>query len=334
SIIDLFGGAGSGESLTGWTQNGNQPVALSTTQKRSGNSSFKPANDGTKSSHIYRDFTSPLDPTKQYVLVGWVYVESYTSGNQEVSLRDVGTFTSKYTVQFGSSIPVGSWQPFFIKIPTNNTLVGSGFRLLIGAISTQVNTMYFDELRLCAVSAADYAAIGTTITGEAIDRLLPYVPPGINGVDGLYVRRYGRNLLPDKPDTLHANARVNGPYDVTLVATLPNQSSIFNIPALPGATYTLSGEFTASSGAATMNVYSIDASGAQTYVTEMNQTATKRTFTTPATSVALRLNIFGTGVGTLTFKNWQLELGNAATQFQPREDSLIAFGGVELHANP
>ncbi|OMD99634.1 hypothetical protein BSK60_33655, partial [Paenibacillus odorifer] len=31
TLIDLLGGAGSGESLTGWTQNGNQPVALSTT---------------------------------------------------------------------------------------------------------------------------------------------------------------------------------------------------------------------------------------------------------------------------------------------------------------
>ncbi|MEK4879496.1 hypothetical protein [Paenibacillus sp. FSL R5-0908] len=332
SIIDLFGGAGSGESLTGWTQNGNQPVALSTTQKRSGNSSFKPANDGTKSSHIYRDFTSPLDPTKQYVLVGWVYVESYTSGNQEVSLRDVGTFTSKYTVQFGSSIPVGSWQPFFIKIPTNNTLVGSGFRLLIGAISTQVNTMYFDELRLCAVSAADYAAIGTTITGEAIDRLLPYVPPGINGVDGLYVRRYGRNLLPDKPDTLHANARVNGPYDMTLVATAASQSAEMIIPVLPNTLYRFRVTTSASSGNSIVVIRKSD--GSVTYRSGSYASDSVVSFTTDSTTTEIYVRLSCDIAGTFTFKNWQLELGNAATPFQPREDSLIAFGGVELHANP
>ncbi|WP_370511199.1 carbohydrate binding domain-containing protein, partial [Paenibacillus odorifer] len=331
-MIDLFGGAGSGESLTGWTQNGNQPVALSTTQKRSGNSSFKPANDGTKSSHIYRDFTSPLDPTKQYVLVGWVYVESYTSGNQEVSLRDVGTFTSKYTVQFGSSIPVGSWQPFFIKIPTNNTLVGSGFRLLIGAISTQVNTMYFDELRLCAVSAADYAAIGTTITGEAIDRLLPYVPPGINGVDGLYVRRYGRNLLPDKPDTLHANARVNGPYDMTLVATAASQSAEMIIPVLPNTLYRFRVTTSASSGNSIVVIRKSD--GSVTYRSGSYASDSVVSFTTDSTTTEIYVRLSCDIAGTFTFKNWQLELGNAATPFQPREDSLIAFGGVELHANP
>ncbi|MBY3623741.1 hypothetical protein HGO21_29955 [Acinetobacter sp. CUI P1] len=331
TLIDLLGGAGSGESLTGFTQNGNQPVTLSTTQKRSGNSSFKPANDGTKSSHIYRDFTSPLDPTKQYVLVGWVYVESYTSGNQEVSLRDVGTFTSKYTVQFGSSIPVGSWQSFFIKIPTNNTLVGSGFRLLIGTISTQVNTMYFDELRLYAVSAADYAAIGTTITGEAIDRLLPYVPPGINGVDGLWVRRYGKNLLPSVPDTLHANAKMNGPYDMTLVATAGYQSSTMTVDVIAGQTYTLSsggrGRYQIhkkGSGTAENTAYSLDFTNG--FV---------KTFTVDATYEGKMLIAFNsTAAGSFTFSNWQLELGSVATTFQPREDSLIAFGGVELHANP
>ncbi|MNB94273.1 hypothetical protein D3C75_414240 [compost metagenome] len=333
TLIDLFGGAGSGESLTGWTQNGNQPVTLSTTQKRSGNSSFKPANDGTKSSHIYRDFTSPLDPTKQYVLVGWVYVESYTSGNQEVSLRDVGTFTSKYTVQFGSSIPVGSWQPFFIKIPTNNTLVGSGFRLLIGAISTQVNTMYFDELRLYAVSAADYAAIGTTITGEAIDRLLPYAPPGINGVDGLYVRRYGRNLLLDKPDTLHANARVNGPYDMTLMATAGFQNTYIYADAFEIRQYTLS-----VADAVTSNqqfvVDCLDANSAKISTSFVMTSGRTLTFTTHAGTKRLRLIPTSAAVGTYIFRNWQLELGSADTPFQPREDSLIAFGGVELHANP
>ncbi|MEK4993271.1 hypothetical protein [Paenibacillus sp. FSL H7-0918] len=335
TLIDLLGGAGSGESLTGWAQ-GAVPATLSTSIKRSGASSFRFAPTNTASCAMTKDFYTPLDANKQYILGAWVYIESTTVSGSSMPvfyLRDVGTSNAKY-VASAVNTTVGSWQFVYLKVPTNNTLVGSGFRLFAGYTSAMDAVIYIDEIRLYAVSAADYAAIGTTINNEAIDRLLPYVPPGINGVDGLWVRRYGKNLLPSVPDTLHANAKMNGPYDMTLVATANSQSSLITMPAQPNTVYFISGAFTASTGAATLNIFSVDANGAMTYVAEVNNAVLSRTFNTPASCVALRFNLFGTVAGTFTFKDWFLKIGSTAETFQPREDSLIAFGGVELHANP
>ncbi|OMD00054.1 hypothetical protein BJP49_28590, partial [Paenibacillus odorifer] len=332
SIIDLFGGTGSGESLTGWAQNGTAiTLTLSSTQKRSGSTAFK-FSPSAGAAYITKDFTSPLDASKYYVMAGWVFIESYVDGSLNLALRDVGTMTGRYNMSINASL-IGQWQFVYLKIPTNNTLLGTGYRLTAGSTGSGTNVTYMDEIRLYAVSAADYAAIGTTITGEAIDRLLPYVPPGINGVDGLYVRRYGRNLLPDKPDTLHANARVNGPYDMTLVATAGFQNTYIYADAFEIRQYTLS-----VADAVTSNqqfvVDCLDANSAKISTSFVMTSGRTLTFTTHAGTKRLRLIPTSAAVGTYIFRNWQLELGSADTQFQPREDSLIAFGGVELHANP
>lgn len=326
TLIDLLGGAGSGESLTGWLQSTGVPVTTSTTQKRSGSSSFKATPSASGSSYLYRDYSIPLDKTQQYVVIAWVFIES-GNNTPEISLRDVGTFTNRYPA-YATASKVGEWQLVVMKIPTSNTLSTSGFRLLVGCGSPGVGVSYIDEVRLYAVSAADYAAIGTTITGEAIDRLLPYVPPGINGVDGLWVRRYGKNLLPSVPDTLHANAKMNGPYEMALTATATLQSSNIYVDVLPNTTYTLRVNGTGG------NIWErkVDASNNGGIPFGAN---TPKTITTKADTYSLRIELVTTPTsGTFTWKDWQLELGSTATPFQPREDSLIAFGGVELHANP
>ncbi|OMC73017.1 hypothetical protein BK121_08900 [Paenibacillus odorifer] len=333
TLIDLLGGAGSGESLTGWLQSTGVPVTTSATQKRSGSYSFKATSSASGSSYLYRDYSVPLDKTQQYVVMAWVYIES-GNNTPEISLRDVGTFTNRYPA-YATASKAGEWQLVVIKIPTSNTISTSGFRVLVGFGSPGVGVSYIDEVRLYAVSAADYAAIGTTITGEAIDRLLPYVPPGINGVDGFYVRRYGRNLLSDKPDTLNANAKMNGPYDITLTITTGGGPSTTDVPVKGGAQYYLRATLGASAGQSYINYYWVNSSGVATYLSEIsNATPQGKLINTPSDCVALRFNMAGSIAGTFTFKDWQLELCNAATPFQPREDSLIAFGGVELHANP
>ncbi|WP_339248252.1 hypothetical protein NST58_13120 [Paenibacillus sp. FSL R10-2796] len=329
SRIDLLGGAGSGESLTGWAQ-GAVPATLSTSIKRSGASSFRFAPTNTASCAMTKDFYTPLDANKQYILGAWVYIESTTVSGSSMPvfyLRDVGTSNAKY-VASAVNTTVGSWQFVYLKVPTNNTLVGSGFRLFAGYTSAMDAVIYIDEIRLYAVSAADYAAIGTTITGEAIDRLLPYVPPGINGVDGLYVRRYGRNLLPDKLDTLHAQARVNGPYDATLTATGTGYQSVITVEAAPGR-YTFAYE-----GNIQAVVRLISDVGTINQIKNSGDPI-PFTFTVPAGTKSINIIFLNTATtGTFTFRNWQLEIGSTTTPFQPREDSLIAFSGVELHANP
>ncbi|OMD04749.1 hypothetical protein BJP49_23050, partial [Paenibacillus odorifer] len=197
-----------------------------------------------------------------------------------------------------------------------------------------VGWVQFDSLRVIEVSASDYISFDS-MTSDQIAQRWPFVPPGINGVDGLYVRRYGRNLLPDKPDTLNANAKMNGPYDITLTITTGGGPSTTDVPVKGGAQYYLRATLGASAGQSYINYYWVNSSGVATYLSEIsNATPQGKIINTPSDCVALRFNMAGSIAGTFTFKDWQLELGNAATPFQPREDSLIAFGGVELHANP
>lgn len=341
TLIDLLGGAGSGESLTGWALSG-AATTLSTSVKRSGSSSFKFMATNSSACIVTRDIATPLDPTKQYILCAWVFIESTdVTGNVHVgSLRDVGTSTSRYSL-LGDTTKVGVWQFAFVKIPTSNSLIGNGFRLYAGYSSANNMVLYVDDIRLYAVSAADYATIGTSITGEAIDRLLPYVPPGINGVDGLWVRRYGKNLLPSVPNTLHANAKMNGPYDITLTGTADYQISYLPMtPALPNTPYVFSCNATGYVSTTVRpytNIRWFDTNG--TYLSGQNflwaaNGALTQLATSPANAAFYQIGFQNQGVGTYRYTNWQLELGNTATPFTPCEDSLIAFGGVELHANP
>jgi len=273
-----------------------------------------------------KDFYTPLDANKQYILGAWVYIESTTVSGSSMPvfyLRDVGTSNAKY-VASAVNTTVGSWQFVYLKVPTNNTLVGSGFRLFAGYTSAMDAVIYIDEIRLYAVSAADYAAIGTTINNEAIDRLLPYVPPGINGVDGLWVRRYGKNLLPPTPSLLGSIATPIGPYDLIFASSSVNQVSRVVGEVIPNTVYTLSVKHNAT----------IRVVGGDTAVNVVNSTTAQTVTFNSGANTTLNITFVCTAIGTFYFKDWQLEIGSTVTPFQPREDSLIAFGGEELHANP
>ncbi|OMD21343.1 hypothetical protein BJP48_30195 [Paenibacillus odorifer] len=326
TLIDLLGGAGSGESLTGWSVSGG--ASISTEMLKSGVSSFK-FTSTSAAAYIHRDFSVSLDSAKYYILACWVYIQSYTSGTIRFTLRDYGTVTTRYTANADTSI-IGKWQLIYLKVPISNTLVGSGFRVIAGMELTPVAaTAYFDEIRLYAVSAADYAAIGTTITGEAIDRLLPYVPPGINGVDGLWVRRYGKNLLPDRSQFVMRNnvTAINwtGPGTFELTSTAANAFATALVDVLPNTVYTLSVDADPN-----INIAVYNATGTTALAT---YAGTARTFNS-GSNTQVQMYFRNTAAGTTRYNNVQFELGNTATPFQPREDSLIAFGGVELHANP
>lgn len=190
TLVNLLGSYGDGESLTGFTTVG-VPTTVSTTQRKSGVSSLKFAPSAASSAYVYRDMSVPLDATKYYVLAAWMYIESVTSpATPEVSLRDIGTFISRYSI-FGSTTVIGNWQLRVVKIPTSNTLVGSGFRLLVGAGDKGASAFYIDDIRLYEVSAAEYAAIGTTIIGDVIDSYFPHVS-GEQHVQGVAITKQGK----------------------------------------------------------------------------------------------------------------------------------------------
>ncbi|MEK3735716.1 hypothetical protein NYE47_00950 [Paenibacillus sp. FSL H7-0941] len=341
TLIDLLGGAGSGESLTGFTQGGGA-AEISTTQKRSGNSSFKfVATAGNK--YLHKDYDYPIDSSKQYILGAWVFLESFTAGYISYGLRQKGTMTVVAESTVMDTSKIGSWQFVHAKVPLGSVFPTSGFRLLFGPATAAANmTVYIDEVRLYAVSAADYAAIGTTITGEAIDRLLPYVPPGINGVDGLWVRRYGRNLYDggiasSSPGMTYVENNQNS-ITVTSSAALARYATTKKYPVLPNTVYTLSFEgINVSGGVDAPRIWVRKGSDNGAINAAIGTGFKSLTFNT-GTETEIIFYIYASTdsatVQTKRYDNIQLEIGSTATPFQPREDSLIAFGGVELHANP
>ncbi|ETT46266.1 hypothetical protein BSK66_25480 [Paenibacillus odorifer] len=339
TLIDLLGGAGSGESLTGLSFSATG-IVLSNERVKSGSTSFK-FSASASGKYAFKEYSNSLDTNKYYVLAGWIYIESYTDGAINLSLRDYGTTTSRYSCAVDYA-QIGKWQFVYAKIPTTNLLVGTGFRLLFGVTGTGTSTSYFDEIRLYAVSAADYAAIGTTITGEAIDRILPYVPPNINGVDGLYVRRYGRNLYNGGiASTLTGVSYIENDSNSVSVTSDANgfrYATTKKYPVLPNTIYTLSYAASIISGTDAPVISVRKGSDGTGISSGVSGTGLKSvTFNTGAeTEVQFLLyaSYNTSAVQTKRYDNIQLEIGSTVTPFQPREDSLIAFGGVELHANP
>lgn len=153
---------------------------------------------------------------------------------------------------------------------------------------------------------------------------------GIIGVDGLYVRRYGRNMLPEPAqftvNTGSASA-LNwfGPGSFELVTTVANGLIYAVADVVPNKNYTLSCDADPNINTAVYNA---------TGTTALSPYASSpRTFNSGA-NTQVRLYFRNTAAGTSRYNNVQFEIGSTATPFQPREDSLLAFSGVELHANP
>ncbi|KHL97369.1 hypothetical protein QW71_00740 [Paenibacillus sp. IHB B 3415] len=323
TLMNLIGNSGDGESLAGWSLSGISPV-LDTTRKRSGGASYKFAATSASASVMVKDITVPLDITKYYVALAWVYIESYASGGGSVMhLRDIGTATNRYS-STAATATIGSWQLVYIKIPNNNTLVGSGFRFYLGHTSANDFVFNMDDVRLYEVTSAEYAAIGTTLTGEAIDAYFPHVS-GKQHVQGVAITKQGRNLIPGSSVSgIHANLSINGPYDIVLAATAADQASniIDNLIVKGNTTYTFSINITATAGQGRIQIseYSVDGSPIKTASTTITSTFT---WTTDSNTSYVLVRTRNTAAGTITYKNWQLELGSTATTFTPAEPQSV-----------
>ncbi|MDF9858542.1 hypothetical protein M2105_006470 [Paenibacillus sp. PastF-1] len=172
------------------------------------------------------------------------------------------------------------------------------------------------------VTAAEYAAIGSTITDEAVDAYWPYVD-GKQHVQGVAITKQGRNMLLGTPDALHANAKMNGPYDLTLTATATFQKSYMDIPYAPGATYTIAANL--GGYGARLYITLVDVAGTETapIVTLTDATQSPVIFIAPVGYSKIRAAFSNALTGTFTFKNWQLELGSTPTPFTPAEPQSV-----------
>jgi hypothetical protein len=315
TLVNVTGKDGNCESLTPFTTSGT--VTLSTTQKKSGSNSIKFTSSGVNS-FAYKDYAYPLDATKRHVAGVWVHIESYTSGGVEMRVGDIGTGTYRYFATAATST-VGGWQFVYVKIPTSNTLVGTGFRVLFGTVNTATAVAYFDDIRIYELSQADYDAIGTTYTATtspSIDDFIPYVD-SVQHLQGTAVRKYGKNMLPPFTQwTLHANAVVTEPYKLTLNATAVSQRSSIAINVIAGGQYTLSQQSAVNSQVYVM-VRDTTSTGT---VLGSTISATSVSFTAPTSGVLWVTTHNDITSGALIYDHPQLELGSAATDFTERND--------------
>ncbi|WP_217597177.1 hypothetical protein [Cohnella sp. GbtcB17] len=331
TLVNLLGRDGGCESLTPFAITGT--AALSTTQVRSGLNSIK-FTASSSAAIATKDYTYPLDTTKQYLIGAWVYIESYTSGTISLSLRDVGTSTARYNVSPDTS-KVGSWQFIYLKVPTANTLVGTGFRLLFGPNGSGTMVVYFDELRLYEISSADSTAIDS-MTAAQVAAKWPYVDDAKH-TNAVYVQNAGKNLIDSFSSsdwTIASGATIKGANSLTLVNTAPGGHSSYPINLLPNTTYTIRVEVLGDSNVR-WNLTPTKASSSFSVIQNQSSTATI-TFTTDAATTLLYLNLYSNTAGTYTFNNPILVVGDASAMpatFEPKRGSYMYLPNPQLASN-
>lgn len=317
TLVNIPGKDGGCESLAPFTISGPVSVTLSTSQVKSGSNSIKIA-ASAQNSYFYKDYTYPLDATKQYIIGCWVFIESYTGGAIGFRVRDVGTDVTRYAVSANSSL-LGQWQFIYIKIPKSNALVGSGFRLLFGSNSSGTHTAYFDEIRLYELSDADSTAIGTTIVGEDIDRYWPYVD-SVQHTQGVSVRKTGKNLFsPFSERSLTSGGsntlNVIEPYVLNFTSATTNSNGYVTYDVLPNTNYVFSCD------CGDNGQIGVFDTNPNINISEYSRTSPRAFNSGNRTQVRLyfRMNT----AGEARFSYPQLELGTAATSFEPRHDEYM-----------
>jgi hypothetical protein len=160
-------------------------------------------------------------------------------------------------------------------------------------------------------AAANNAIIASTVNTDYVE--LEIVLNAVNGVT--------------------KNAQATGDYGMTLTATSATMSSVYSAIAAPNTTYTLSFSPVASGGG-----YAIDYLDENSnWIGSANNGAlipSGTSITTPARTKYIKLIATNTAAGTFVFSNPQIELGAAATSFEPRKSYTIGITFIGTRGIP
>lgn len=256
---------------------------------------------------------------KKYIALGYLYNET----GQSMKLVIQNT-----TIESPSTTSKNKWE--FVYIPfTAGGNVSNAYPIARLTASAVGNVGYADAIRLYEISDTEYAAL-PTMTSEQIAAKYPYVD-SIAPVRNPYVIAYGENLLPSLQEQDWKNSEgtpiINNRYSVNVNNT--NKMIHSYIPAVPGATYTLSAISNASTGR--ISVYNTNASTA--LADTVGSGLLSATFTVPAGVNVVEVRLLGTSPATVNLSNIMLNTGGKANLFKPREDSMLALQ-TDLYANP
>ena len=293
----------------------------------SGTSSFKVAvASGQTTAFIYKGAASrtPVKSGTRCVAIADVRIGDATRASLRIANHpsDGGTVI---TVRSAYTSDNTKFVTLFAKMITTQDGTISPYVDIEGAAGQYA---YVDSVRLYTdIPEVLYNRIGVDITSDNINVFFPFVD-GVQHVQGVGISHPSKNLLPSAPDSLHANAKVTAPYELTLNATGVDQVSRIDVNVAPGQKYTLNADFSGY-----ISVQGYDKNGVATVPLKSASQPVPTTFTVPATTVVIQVRFGSSNSGTFTFRNWQLELGDKATPFEPAKPQQLILP-VTLGSTP
>jgi hypothetical protein len=264
------------------------------------------------------------EPTKYYIFIADFYVKSLSSGTIKIAAFDANSWNNPVITYINNTVALNKWIPKYVKFTTK-----AGVRIQLGA-DTSTAEFNIDGARLYEITAEEYANIGTVWNDDEVARRYPYVD-SVQHVQNPYVLAEGDNLIPPFTDsawTLHPNAIVTSPYNLTLNATAAWQASSIYIPVVPGQSYTLSlGSGT--TGKVYVGTTDINKTNLRANLINGISGGQSGTITVQSNEYYLSIAFSNATTGTFTFTNPMLNIGSTAKPFVPRNTSYL-FAEVRL----
>ncbi|MEJ3717125.1 hypothetical protein WGM54_03795 [Paenibacillus polymyxa] len=309
-LVNLLGRMGNCENVGLWSSN--TTIAVDTTNKTSGTSSFKLTLGSVPATASASFLTTP---GRKYIAVA--DVKNGNTSKVAVSINGIAGATGNEVTSssvFAPSVVRFAATDFFHIV----TITGIG---------NSGSTFNMDSVRVYEVSEADYAAVAT-LTPAQVAAKWPYVD-SVMPVRNPYAIRYGENLLPSFYEWTLVETKATEPYAAAMTPTVSNRVTYYEISTVPGNVYTLSAQHNGN-----IALSFLDSSG-NVIGTPSYTTSQMVSGTAPANAQRMRVSFSNLTVttGTLNISNPMLNIGSTEKPFKPREDSMLALQ-TDLYADP
>ncbi|MEX3619658.1 hypothetical protein [Paenibacillus glucanolyticus] len=327
TLVNLLGREGNVEDITKWYPY-QSTIANDTSNFTTGSKSIKiTISTGFTAGNAGSNVQVQLNAGKYYIVVA-----DLKNGNAASAL----VYLNNATGNKGLTPTTSDTTKFVPVFRAYNPTVDALSEAVISINGTAGQFGYGDAIRIYEISAAEYAALDS-MTPEQVAAKYPYVD-SVTPVRNPYAIRYGENLLPSLYEwNIHAQAKANGPYTLSLASTAATQNTYINIRVIPNTDYVLSGVVTG--GTSTTGGYItvgwVDATGTTfiSWVGEIYTGGSPRKIHSPANAVYAQVVCTTTGAGNYEFTNVMLTAGSTPKPFKPREDSMLALQ-TDLYADP
>lgn len=266
---------------------------------------------------------------KYYLLCGEMNITS-VSGSGQIGIAGssgVGIVTADKT-------KLGVWQrlykPFtFVSSTDYNVLIGNYYA---GGVHVS-STFIIRNIQVLEISQAEYWDF-SNLTQAQKESLYPHVSD-MKSVNGLYVRKPGKNLLPPMDDMtaweLTSQHVVTSPYSLSINTSTTGLQAKCTVSVIGGQTYTLTcGSMTGPN----VRIIGQWLDNSLTVISTTSPFIQGGLLTATAPSNAAYFKIYldsSTGAaGSYTYSNIQMELGTSATAFEPFRQEYM-YVPVPLH---